>query len=146
MPAVATYQVGSRINQRRSGSWPDLAIVLADHLLDYRERRPDEFRYLGSDEEVAVTGFADYLRNLGQSAVPQGSMTKIRTKGDQVLDPWGKPIRYGLDRDHDGYIDMQGQRALTSAVHPPNLEYYVAVAVSLNHKDNEEFRPHVRRR
>ncbi|MEZ5323445.1 MAG: hypothetical protein R3F19_00040 [Verrucomicrobiales bacterium] len=33
--------------------------------------------------------------------------------GDKILCPWGAPIRFAVDRNHDGFISAGGQKAST---------------------------------
>ena len=146
MPALAAFSSVTQINRNNSSHWPGLAMTLADHLLDYHEKNPDAFEYLGSDDQVSVTGFAEYLTGLELDTAAYPASRHIRVEGSNVLDPWGKPVRFALDRDRDGYIDLQGERVNTSGVSPPNLDYTVAVAVYLSHLDNGEVRPLIRRK
>ena len=146
LPAVAVYRIGSHLNRRKSAAWPELAIQLGDHLLDYHKKSPNSFDYVGNSDEVFVSGFAEYLTSLsvdnGASHVP----SLLRVSGREVIDLWGRPVRCALDRDRDGYIELPGRRVNTSGIVPPDLEYTVAVAVYLSHPDNGDIRPHVRRR
>jgi hypothetical protein len=146
MPTVAVFGAASQNNRNKSSHWPGLAMTLADHLLDYHQKNPGAFKYLGSDDQVSVAGFAEYLAGLDLDTKTSPVSSLIRAEGGDVLDPWGKPIRFALDRDHDGYIELQGQRLNTSGVSPPNLDYTVAVAVYLSHPDNGEVRPLIRRK
>ena len=146
MPALATFGLVTQNNRSKSSHWPGLAMTLADHLLDYHEKNPNAFEYLGSDDQVSVAGFAKYLTSLDSDTVANPASRHIRVEGGHVLDPWGKPVRFALDRDHDGYIELHGERVNTSGVSPPNLEYTVAVAVYLSHLDNGEVRPLIRRK
>lgn len=146
MPVMAASQVVSQLNRKRSSAWPGLAMALGDHLLDYHEKRPSAFEYLGDDEEVSVAGFGDYLAELNLEGGVSPAARRMRISGGEVRDPWGKPVRFALDRDHDGYISIGGGKVNTYHMNPPNLEYQVAVAVFLSHLDNGDIRPLVRRR
>lgn len=146
MPAMAACKAASQLNRDKSSHWPGLAMTLADHLLEYHEKNPTAFKYLGSDEQVSVAGFANYLTGLDLDTQSYPVLRLIKVEGGDVLDPWGKPIRFALDRDHDGYIELQGERRNTSGVSPPSLDYTVAVAVYLSHLDNGDIRPLIRRK
>ncbi len=65
-----------------------------------------------------------------KAAKPQADVREaVRIRGGEVFDPWGNPVRSGMDRDHDGYIDVEGRKHCTDHVTPPNLDYQVAVVV-----------------
>ncbi|MEM1083640.1 MAG: hypothetical protein AAGI48_05920 [Verrucomicrobiota bacterium] len=146
LPLLAALRSGSQVNSHKSMVWPGLGVTLADHLLDYHDIYPNSFDYRGGDEEVFVAGFAEYLAGMDFDTQAFPSTRHVRVRGDEVLGPWGRPVRFALDRDRDGYIELEGRRVNTSGVSPPNLDYKVAVAVYLGHPDNGDVRPIVRRK
>jgi hypothetical protein len=142
MPVVALfgkYGFVTARNDDKSDDTEDYEQVVADRLLDYYMKSPSSFHYIGTDEEVEASGFADYLRKLGNAANPYPWEFEIKTQGNSVLDLWGKPLRFGLDRNHDGYIDMKRLHISVDGNAVPNLNYRAAVAVVLSHKDGGSY-------
>ena len=79
---------------------------------------PEKFRYVNGDkkilvdgwqemldEEVAVEGFTEFVQ-----AQPEMANQKVRIENGQILDPWGHPFHYAVDRDGDGLIFVLGSR------------------------------------
>lgn len=118
-----------------SGEWSNTAFVVGNALLEYHRLYPDRFHYSASDEATAVDGFAEWLQQRADTAVPTGWPVHLRFRRGHVLDPWGEPILYAADRNHDGYIDFFGRHSI-SGTEPPALNYKHAVAVGLGHNRN----------
>ena len=124
----------SQNNRNKSRSWPQLGMFLRDRLLEYHEAYPERFNYLGEDEEVEVKGFGDYV-NTKRSEINPMLQSYVRVRTGKVLDPWGEPVRYGLDWNHNGYITIAGRNVITDHVSPPRLDYHLALVVILGHPD-----------
>ena len=115
-------------NRAKFTSWPRLGMYLRDQLVKYHKIHPERFTYVGLDEEIRVSGFGDFLEK--KTAKPEPDIWKtVKIRRGEVVDPWGEFVRYGMDRDHDGYIDVEGRKHSTDHVIPPNLNYQTAVMV-----------------
>lgn len=136
LPLCTSFGMGiiSQNNRKKSSSWPQIGMFLRDRLLEYHEAYPERFHYLGEDEEVEVNGFGDYV-NTKKSEINPMLQSYVRVRTGRVLDPWGEPVRYGLDRNHNGYISIAGRNVDTDYVSPPRLDYHVALVVILGHPD-----------
>lgn len=115
-------------NRAMFTSWPRLGMYLRDQLVEYHKIHPERFTYVGLDEEIRVAGFGDFLEK--KATRPQADVwATVKIRIGEVVDPWGDLVRFGMDRDHDGYIDVEGRKQSTDQVSPPNLDYQVAVMV-----------------
>ena len=117
-------------NKGKFSDWPRLGMYLRDQLVEYHKIHPECFTYTGSDEEIRVSGFGEFLEKKASRPEPDIWET-VKIRGGEVIDPWGNPLRYGMDRDHDGYIEVDGRKHHTDHVSPPNLDYKAAVMVRL---------------
>jgi hypothetical protein len=118
--------------------WENTAYFCAKSLLKYHRLHPDRFRFAGVDEQVEVVGSSKWLQDEGTNAFPIGAPVKVKFRNDELIDLWGYPVAFGLDRNHDEYIDLQGQHSRIPVPVPapsaPHLNLYTnAVAVSLTH-------------
>lgn len=126
--ALTVFMMGKQEDKLRL--WGGTGFFISERLMEYHERTPGAFHDLGSGEEVSVAGFGKYLESIrGEHAF---EMTNIRTKSDRVLDLWGNPVRFALDRNHDGYIEMAGRKFSTDHIDPPSLNYKIAVGIFLD--------------
>jgi hypothetical protein len=115
-------------NREQFTSWPGLGMYLRDQLVEYHKIHPERFTYIGLDEEIRVSGFGDFLEKKAVRPEPHIWAT-VKIRDEEVIDPWGNTVRFGMDRDHDGYIDVEGRKHHTDHVNPPSLDYQVAVMV-----------------
>ena len=120
--------------------------VVAYNLLEYHRLYPDRFHYIGTDETVTADGFTAWLRQRGPAANPQGWLIQLRFRDDQIIDPWGNPLVFALDRNHDDVIDFRGYEVSISGVDPPfanGFNYTDAVAVDSSHYHGEYSHAHI---
>lgn len=111
-------------------------MFLRDQLLEYYEAHPESFHYIGEDEEVKVDGFGGFLESKRSEAVST-IRDYVKVRNGQAIDPWGAVVRFGLDRNHDGYIAIAGKSVSTDHINPPRLDYKVALAVILGRPDDD---------
>jgi hypothetical protein len=76
---------------------------------------PDAIHFIDDTEEVTISGLAERVRRHGSIYYHDHSGRKRRMlmDGDKILSPWGVPIRFAVDRNHDGFISAGGQKAST---------------------------------
>jgi hypothetical protein len=117
-------------NRGKFVSWPRLGMYLRDQLVEFHKIHPECFTYIGSDEEIRVSGFGEFLEKKASRPEPD-IWGAVKIRSGKVIDPWGNPVRYGMDRDHDGYIEVEGRKYCTDHVSPPSLDYQAAVMVRL---------------
>jgi hypothetical protein len=117
-------------NDKKYTSWPHLGMYLRDQLVEYHKIHPERFSYIGSDEEIRVSGFGEFLEE--NASMPEPHIWKtVKIRDGEIIDPWKNPVRYGMDRNHDGFIEVEGRNYGTDHVNPPSLDYHVAVMVML---------------
>lgn len=83
------------------------------YLHEYVSRHPTSVSFPKSDsEEISVEGFLDYVRKQDSTEMPDhsGRIRYMKIKDDGIYTEWGAKIRLAADRNHDGYIDVDGQR------------------------------------
>jgi hypothetical protein len=127
-PVFALQGAQTKIKHEKYVNWPQHGMFLRDRLVEYHKRHPNQFHYIGSDEEIRVDGFADHLK---ASEAALETWKRVRIRDGVIVDPWNNPVRYGMDRNHDGYIKVGGRDFLTDRVSPPSLDYKTAVLVML---------------
>ena len=49
------------VNQTRQGAWWDFSRYITPRLCAYHRSHPDCFRFIGSDKEVTIKGFTDFI-------------------------------------------------------------------------------------
>jgi hypothetical protein len=76
---------------------------------------PDAVQFIDDTEEVTISGLAERVRRDGPVYYHDHSGRKrpLQMDGDKILSPWGAPVRFAVDRNHDGFISAGGQKAGT---------------------------------
>lgn len=82
-------------------------IEMAKALDAYYKISPESFHYIGSDCEITVDGFAEYVGTNHKKIREFGA----EVKKDKIIDPWGKPVRFIRDRFNDRIIRANGKVA-----------------------------------
>ena len=85
--------------------------------LEYHRLYPDRFHFTNADETVVADGFPAWI--VEHYPYPTKSPVQLRFHDNQMVDPWNRPISFGLDRNHDGYIDFAGGHSSISGMEPP---------------------------
>jgi len=90
---------GNLIYWNHKNAWLAEGNYINPILLKYYQAFPDRFHKKQYTEQVDVDGFIDFLK-----AEPSFRDSKIRIKGNSILDPWGRPIEYLLDQNGDNQL------------------------------------------
>ncbi len=125
--------------------WEGVSNVLAKNLIEYHRLYPERFHYISTDETVHVDGFGAWIHERGPAANLWPGM-HFDYRADDLVDPWGEPMVFALDRNHDGYIDFLGYHLSVSHVEPPfsgGFSYSVAVAVDSTHDHSKYSFAHI---
>lgn len=104
---------------------------------------PASVHYIGQTEEATIDGLveaisADAPIYFHDSA---GRKRKMDIRDGQLFTPWGTRIRTAVDRDHDGFVTVDGQRGSTKYgvadpwSYDPNYKYTRASGVYLTLPD-----------
>lgn len=80
---------------------------MAKALDAYYKISPEKFHYVGSDCEITVDGFAEYVDTNHKKILEFGA----KVKKDKIIDPWGKPVIFIRDRFNDRIIRANGKVA-----------------------------------
>ena len=104
---------------------------------------PEAIHFIDDTEEVTISGLAERVRQDGPIYYHDHSGRKrpMQMDGDKILSPWGAPIRFAVDRNHDGFISAGGQKAGTRYgvadpfAYDPGYKYLSATGVFLSLPD-----------
>lgn len=99
------YKVRQEI-QLKKDKWAAYDDRLLPHIIEYVRKHPEKIAYQSGDERAEISGLAAFLSPL----VPE-----IPFSGNDILDPWGKPVFVVIDRNGDALLDCKG---LLYGVHP----------------------------
>lgn len=104
--AYGIYNV-QRVRQDEGKQWKTVGISRAINplLVQYHELHPDRFHFGGTDDEVTVDGFSDFVRSQS-SALP----ASIEIKDGRLIDPWGRPFHLAVNRRKQVDISVCGWR------------------------------------
>jgi hypothetical protein len=99
-------------NVRMGSEGVDEAGRVNGFLIDYYDRHPERFHYLGEDDQVEVEGFVESLITHGPLFIrgENGERDQIRTDGKRIISPAGDPLILLLDRHHDGFLRFKSQK------------------------------------
>ncbi|MES2596310.1 MAG: hypothetical protein V4662_13280 [Verrucomicrobiota bacterium] len=105
---------------------------------------PGAIHFMDDTEEVTVSGLVECM----QRDFPlyyrdhSGRKRLMKIDGQHILAPWGKPVRFAIDRNHDGFISAGGQKAGTCCgvadpfTYNPNYKYLRASGVFVTMPDS----------
>ncbi|WP_133797312.1 hypothetical protein [Prosthecobacter fusiformis] len=104
---------------------------------------PDAIHFIDDTEEVTISGLAERVRRDGSIYYHDhsGRTRPMQMDGDKILSPWGAPIRFAVDRNHDGFISAGGQKSSTRYgvadpfTYDPGYKYLRASAVFVSLPD-----------
>lgn len=107
------YLKNYRDNQRMGSEAASEADQMNKLLLEYYYHHPNNFEYLGQDDQVDVEGFVDFVKSKQPLVAygADGETDPIVIHGNAILSPVGEPLVFLLDRNHDGYLryrDLKG--------------------------------------
>lgn len=71
----------------------------------YFKQFPERFHYVGADCEITIDGFGNFVKVNYTSIGKYGA----KVKDGEVIDPWGKPVRYIRDRLNERLIRANGK-------------------------------------
>jgi hypothetical protein len=134
--AISKWSAPDEVRRSRDG---DTSILLRRHLLWYYELHHERFRTIGADDEVIPEGFTEFISKMKNAGIPPGWTIRWKISDGQILDPWGKPYKYYLDVDRDGFIIGCGRRNSVNGYAEPwsqeDFFYTTGVGVSSSKQD-----------
>ena len=104
---------------------------------------PDAVHYVGQTEEATIDGLVEAIAVDAPIYFhdSSGRKRKMDIRDGQLFTPWGSRIRTAVDRDHDGFVTVDGQRGSTKYgvadpwSYDPNYNYAQASGVFLTLPD-----------
>jgi hypothetical protein len=89
----------------RKALWSDFRLRITSWLCDYYAKYPNRFRYIGSDDEVEVSGFGTFV---AKEQIFDPSTGGWQVHDGIIYDPWGEPLHFIKHRGESNKIKARG--------------------------------------
>lgn len=93
------------LDEDRRTLWFQLRYQIVDPLCEYFAKHPEHFKPVGSDDEIEIAGFAEFLANDKRY---EGALFGYQVQNGRIYDPWGEPLHFIQKRGTGRTIKARG--------------------------------------